>query len=158
MRLSFFWKVVLVWILLGLLQISPHLYAKEHHTNSSERQCTEESLILGFKRSHRRTKDRWDLGRTPSCTWADTRGAVESVSGGWDGSLEQLRSSPFSTDRAGEGSAHLLVENNFYFFGFFLSLQLQGSCSTSVWKSTKKVLRFSPEMSSMLTLQGREGN
>lgn len=131
MRLSFFWKVVLVWILLGLLQISPHLYAKKHHRNSSEIQCTDESLILGFKHSHRRTKDRWTPGRTPSCTRDDTRGPAESISRGWF-SLEQLRSSPFSTDRTGEGSVHLPVENNFNFFGFFLSLQLQGSCSTSM--------------------------
>lgn len=148
-EIVFFWKVVLVGILLGLLQTSPHSYARKHHKYSSEIQCTDESLILGFKDSHRRTKDRWNLGRTLSCTWVDARGAVESGPRECL-SLEQLSSSTFSTDRTGEGSVHLLVENNFNFFGFFFNLQLQGSCSTSMQKGTKKALRFSPEMSSVV--------
>lgn len=103
-----------------------------------------------FQTFTQKDKDRWNLGRTPSCTWDDTRGAVVSISRGWL-SLEQLRNSLFSTHRTGEGSVHLPVENNFNFFGFFLSLQLRGSCSTSMKKGINKVeFRFSPEMSSML--------
>lgn len=105
MKFSFS-KVIQVRILLVVPQISTHFYPKKPHGNSSEIQCTDESLSLGFK-CLPRTADKGKLGRTLISTWDDTRClcAVESLSRGWL-ALKWLRSSPVSTDRVGWWSVH----------------------------------------------------